>query len=190
MTASVSVRRIGADEVLAGFDCGRCDLNDFLTQHAVKNNACGWSATYLAFLDGDLAGYVCVVPLTIQHKHVRPLIEDLPEHPAPALLLARMGVDREYRGRKVASALMATVYREAQALADRFGCAGVVTDAKAEGEGEPSPVPVYEHCGFVTIMAPKGDGATTRMFLPMAKVREHLSALTAASDSAPLDTAL
>ena len=176
MTATVSVRRIGADEVLAGFDCGRRDLNDFLEQHAVKNNACGWSATYLAFVDDDLAGYVCVVPVTVQHKLVRPMIEDLPEHPAPALLLARMGVDRTYRGQKVGSALMATVYREAVALAERFGCAGVVTDAKAEGEGEPSPVPVYEHCGFATIVAPKGVLTTTRMFLPMAKVREKLAA--------------
>lgn len=187
MTDLVVVRRLDVGDLLGGLDFGRSRLNEFSEQYAAQNDARGWSATWLALVDDEPVGFVNIVPGAVQRKLILPIVSDLPEYPAPILLLARMGVDKEFRKSgvgKAGSALMRVVFQEAAALADRFGCAGIVTDAKAAGEAEESPVPVYAHYGFEVIVpnkSPDHPDSTTKMFLSMAKVRERLSVVDASA---------
>lgn len=176
MSDAFQVRRMATADVTFGFSCGRSKLDEYLVQRAASNNVAGWSATSVVLEGLRVVGFVTTVPAAVEAKLVRKVIRNLPGYPAPVLLLARMGANLEDRGRGVGPLLMDVAYRGAVELADRFGCVGLLTHAKAAGEGQPDARPYYAGLGFAVVEEPATEGDPTTMFLTMAKVREKLAA--------------
>ena len=69
----------------------------------------------------------------------------LPQYPLPVLRLARLAVDETAQRQGIGVALLRFALRLALAMANDYGCVGVVVDAK------PDAVAFYARYGFVAV---------------------------------------
>lgn len=170
MSAGLVARRLHESDALDRFCSGNEPLDNFLRQYAKQNQRRQLSGTWLAVEGERIAGYVTIVPGSIERAlldHVRP---KLPPTPVPAVVLARMATDQQFLGRGVGGFLMRVVFREATDLAARLGCAGIYTDAKPATDQTRGADGFYARFGFVAVRPPSESRATTGMFLTLAKV--------------------
>jgi hypothetical protein len=123
---------------VAGFDCGDSDLNDFLKSDAAKYQADHLSHTRLAFLRGDLVGYItlladCIILQTSEKK--KTLKEARTHHQSiytfPAIKIGRIGVDKNSQQTGVGTQLLiytiGLVFRMNREL--NIGCRFITLDA-------------------------------------------------------------
>ena len=93
----------------------------------------------------------------------------LPKYPLPVLRLARLAVDRSFQSQGVGRQLLRYVLRLALEMDEKFGCAGVVVDAK------PGALDYYAEYGFVALDIVEGQSEArprpTPMFLSIRKIR-------------------
>ncbi len=173
---AIEVRRLTHRDSIGDFGCGTPKLDAFLKQVARTNVKREWSVTWLAVDEGRVAGFVTIVPGGLQVADPKVFDPRLPDHyPVPVLVLARLGTDERFKLQGVGARLMLQVFRAADTLAGLAGCVGVFTDAK------PGSVVFYEKFKFKTVDAPKSEGDTAAMFLPLAEVRKQLAVLDAKS---------
>ena len=85
---------------------------------------------------------------------------------APATLLAKMGVHREFQGKGLGRALVLEAFRQATTAADQVACRLLVVDALTD-----DLVPFYEHMFFTRI------GQQRRLMMKMSKAREIITAV-------------
>ena len=92
----------------------------------------------------------------------------LPDYPLPVLRLARLAVDVTEQNHGVGTALLRHVCHLAIEMSERFGCVGIVVDAKPEAAS------VYARLGFSPIELVGGRMASRPeplpMFVPLALV--------------------
>jgi predicted N-acetyltransferase YhbS len=116
--------------------------------------------------DGRIVGYASVSggSLTIDELPAA-TARKLPRYPMPVLRLARLAVDTSVQGRGVGAALLRFVLDLAVDMAERYGCLGVVVDAKQGAEK------FYAAYGFEAVELVEGESAArprpTPMFLPL-----------------------
>lgn len=147
------IRRLGAPDLVDGFDAGPSDgeveLTTFFRRFALKNQARRLSVTWLAVDPSSgsesIAGYVTTCPGSVTAEPLRTLDRRLPGYPVAVLLLARMATAITHRGTGVGKALVQFVMQRAEHLASEHGCVGVFTEAKQEAAG------FYEKAGFVRL---------------------------------------
>ena len=162
----ISLRALRETDDVKAFRSGNEDLDRFFHRYAARNQFVEHiGATYVA-LDGDaIAGFVTVAPASIKADEFPTVrARKLPRYPLPVLRLGRMAVDRSRRGKGIGTQLLRYVFLLALQMADTYGCAGVVVDAKPEAvafyarfdfeaqdpiEGQavdrPAPIPLFLH---------------------------------------------
>ena len=93
----------------------------------------------------------------------------LPRYPVPVLRVARLAVDESARGMGLGSQLLRFALHLALQMAEDYGCAGVVVDAK------PDAVSFYARYGFISMEALEGQSESrpepVPMFLSMRAIR-------------------
>ncbi len=145
MAKAVEIRPLARNDDRSGFACGHADLDRFFEHYAAQNQfRLHLSVTYVAVVDGRVVGFATVAPSSIERAtlpSVR-LRKRLPSYPLPVLRLARLGVDVRAQGLGIGKALLRHVLCLAVDQRERFGCVGVVTDAK------PEAVAFYGRLGF------------------------------------------
>ncbi|BES73847.1 GNAT family N-acetyltransferase (plasmid) [Marinobacter nanhaiticus D15-8W] len=116
------------------FDCENKDLNDFLAHSARTSDKKRMTRTYVLEDPGDpntVMGYVTLTSTSI----------DIPDecyagrklkNPVPALLLAKMGIDKRYKGQGYGKRLLTFSIVTASEVSDKIGGIGLVIDAKDE----------------------------------------------------------
>ncbi|MBN8613943.1 MAG: GNAT family N-acetyltransferase [Deltaproteobacteria bacterium] len=165
MAVALDLRRLSERDVCGGFLCGTPALDDFIRRYAKQQEKRRQSATTLAFMGGDIAGFASILPGAIEPGRLTTLIKGLPRQAVPVLTLARMATDQRFKGCRVGSTLLAkVVIAGAEELARSFGCVGIRVDAK------PDSIAFYARYGFVTLDS-EVSSITTPMFLTMEKVR-------------------
>lgn len=186
MVGAPEIRRLGQRDLCDGFTSGDEALDAFFRQYAKQNERRSVTATSVAVVDGVLAGFVTVVPSGIDPARLKGLVKGLPRQSAGVLVLARMATDTRFQGKGIGSALLRdVVFAGALELAARFGCVGILVDAK------PGAVAFYAKYGFVSLLAETtaADDAIatgsreslppqtspTSMFLPLETVRRAAS---------------
>lgn len=99
---------LGPDHVLEGFDCGTPALNDWLTRRAFPNHRSGASRTWVVMDDdsGRVVGYYASATASIMRSAVTTRAARNQPEDLPAVLLARLAVDRGLTGRGLGSALL------------------------------------------------------------------------------------
>lgn len=145
MAKTVEIRALARDDDRGGFTCGQADLDRFFEHYAGQNQfKLHLAVTYVAVVEGRILGFATVAPCSIERATVPTarLRKRLPSYPLPALRLARLGVDLRAQGLGLGKALLRYVLGLALEQAERFGCVGVVADAK------PDAVEFYENLGF------------------------------------------
>ena len=114
------------------FRCGQHLLDNFLIRHALENDRRGLGSTYVAVAGGTdhVLGYVTLSANSVHFENVP--TEDLPHYPIPAVLIARLAVDRSAQRMGVGTGLMLAALRLAVDISDRVGVFAVTVDAMNE----------------------------------------------------------
>jgi GNAT superfamily N-acetyltransferase len=99
---------LGPEHVVEGFDCGTPPLNDWLVRRALANQRAGASRTWVVADDAVqrvIAYYASATASILRSAATRRAARNQPED-VPAILLARLAVDRDFAGRGLGSALL------------------------------------------------------------------------------------
>lgn len=171
----MDVRKLRDTDDRAALRSGNAELDRFLHQFAGQNQfRHHLGVTYVAVDGGRLLGYATVAAAHLEIDGVPAAARrKLPAYPLPVLRLARLGVDASAQGQGIGLELLRVVLTLAAAMADDYGCVGVVVDAK------PDAVPFYAKYGFEAVEAVEGASdarpAPTPMFLAIKPIRRALA---------------
>jgi GNAT superfamily N-acetyltransferase len=126
------------------FDCGEASLNDWLTRMAWQQQRKRYARTHVLVDDASpkrILGFHTLLAYQVDTTHF-PSDRKLPRT-LPAVLLARLAVDRSQQGRGLGELLLADAVSRAARLSDEVAAVGIVVDALND-----SAVRFYEHFGF------------------------------------------
>lgn len=142
------------------FRSGNHEIDHFLKKYAADNEArLQIGSTHVLVEGGVVIAYVTLASSAVALPDgCRG--KDMPRYPLPALLIARMGVDKPHSGKGLGTRLLVESGAKALELARGVGgCVGLVTDAKI------GAIPFYRKFGFIPIEVPRE--GTQRHFLSL-----------------------
>lgn len=123
---------IRSDHVLEGFDSGVESLDRWLLGHGLTSGATG-SARAFVTTDAKqhrVVGYHALTAASIEHEDsVERAARGMPRHPIPAVLLARLAVDRSVHGRGLGAWLLRDAMLRALAASDELGIRVMIVHA-------------------------------------------------------------
>ena len=145
MNIDFKVEKLRRDHVLEGFDCGREPLNRFLLRNALQSQQAGGSQTYVALATDRVIGYHTLVVGEVAPVEAPERIKKgLGSHPVPLMLLARLAVCEDWKGRGIGSALLKDALLRTLQAADIAGIRAFAVHAKDDEARD-----FYRHFDFV-----------------------------------------
>lgn len=118
---------------LAGFDCGKAPLNDFLTKYALQNQASGGARTYVLTRGDRVIGYYSLTPASIAPEDAPArVMKGQGRYPVPVILMARFALDLREQGKGYGKTLFRDALRRALAGAEAIGGRAFLVHAKDE----------------------------------------------------------
>lgn len=137
---------LGNEHRINGFDCGVGSLDIWLVKHARAAAGAGSARTYVV-VDAEqdrVVGYHALSLASIEHadatKRGR---KGMPRHPIPAMLLARLAVDKSVQGRGIGAFLLRDATSRALSVAEQAGMRLLLVHALNDEARA-----FYEHFGF------------------------------------------
>lgn len=146
---------------LDGFDCGEPALDDWLMRRALGNQASGSSRTWVVThrAAGRVVAYYASSTASVMRAAApRPMARNQPAD-LPAVLLARLAVDRHHQGEGLASAMLKHFMTKAIEVAENVGVRLLLVHAKNDRAKA-----FYQHFGFIESPV---DALTLMMLLPI-----------------------
>jgi GNAT superfamily N-acetyltransferase len=169
LNSFTSVAPLHGDHDTAWFDSGQPILDDWLRQHAWKNQQAGASRTFVATEIGSqtVVGFHSLAASSVQLSEAPgPVRRNMP-NPIPAILLGRLAVDRKWQGRGIGASLLQDAVKRVLAAADLVGVRALLVHAMADAAS-----------GFYTKFGLIPSPLTDRtLFLPITRIQS--SALSA-----------
>jgi GNAT superfamily N-acetyltransferase len=116
---------------IAGFDCGKPPLNDFLLKYALQNQAGGGARSYVLTRGNRVIGYYSLAPASIAPEDAPArVIKGQGRYPVPVILMARFAVDQGEQGKGYGKALFRDAMRRALSGAEAIGGRAFLVHAK------------------------------------------------------------
>jgi GNAT superfamily N-acetyltransferase len=139
------IEKLRPEHPLGGFDCGREELNRFLTRFALVNQQAGAAQTYVAVSGATVVGYysLAVSEVACDDAPDR-LKKGLARHPVPIMLLARLAVSTAWQGHGLGAGLLKDAMARTLQAADIAGIRAFAVHAMDESARR-----FYEHFGFI-----------------------------------------
>jgi GNAT superfamily N-acetyltransferase len=112
------------DHLLSGFDCGVDSLNGWLHKHSRTAVASGSARVYVVHdrEQNRVVGYHALCAASISPRDASPRARrGMPRHPIPAVLLARLAVDRSVQDRGLGAFLLRDAMARTLAAAAELG---------------------------------------------------------------------
>ena len=149
------------------FDCGVEPLNDYLKKYALQNQKKDSGRTYVATNEkNQIIGYYTLVFGSVSIEETTPEISaGLGKYPIPMILLARLAVDKNQKGKGLGKALMRDALLRAVRASEIAGLRAFLVHAKDE-----SAKIFYEKLGFQP--SPHNE---FHLFLKMSDIRASLT---------------
>lgn len=121
---------LSATHTLTGFACGEPALDDWLLRRALANQLSGASRTFVVLdEDGRVVGYYALAAGGVSHHQAtRGVRRNMPD-PIPVLVLGRLAVDRNARGRKLGAALLQDAVKRTSGVALNAGVRALLVHA-------------------------------------------------------------
>lgn len=126
---------------LKSFDCGKTDMNRYLTRYAEKNQKLGLSATWVLPVvethplpKTKIAAYYSLASTTVTSTEI-PADYKLPRYPVPVVLLARLAVEQRFQRQGLGEKTLVSALRHCVVLTGKglpaYGLVLDVLDAEA-----------------------------------------------------------
>ncbi len=118
------------------FDCGKPDMNQFLSRYADKNRKLGISSTWVlsekqpleTVSKAIIKAYYTLAFSTVARERI-PSDKSLPAYPVPVILLARLAVSCAFQKQNLGAKTLVTALRQCVVLTDNsLPVLGVVID--------------------------------------------------------------
>lgn len=146
------------------FDCGKPPLNDFLRVLAGQHEKRHLGRTYVMHREGEprVLGYYTLATGAIDVGSLPARqARKLPRHTLPAVLIARLAVDRSLHGKGLGGLLLRDALCRSLDVSGRLGVHAVVVDAlDVEARA------FYQRFGFLPLT-----DDMMRLFLPMSTIQ-------------------
>ena len=128
-------RPLRPDDDIAGFDCGREELNEWLVRRALRSERERDARTYVTCenTSGRVAGYYCLSAFSVGRSMAPGSLSRNAPDPIPAVLLGRLAVDREFQGARLGTSLLHDAVLNATTAAERIGLRALIVDALDDG---------------------------------------------------------
>jgi GNAT superfamily N-acetyltransferase len=127
---------VGRHHRLDGFHCGEPALDEWLKRHALSAQASGSARVFVTTLDDGetVVGYYALAAAQVapEEATARALKGQPRARPVPAILLARLAVDREHQGAGLGRSLLQDVLLRCVEAADAIGARVLLVHAKHE----------------------------------------------------------
>lgn len=142
------VRKLAGSDAVEHLDCGQAALNQFLQRFALVNQKSNSAQTYVSCHSGAVVGFYSLAVGSVDPATSAPrVIEGMPRHPVPVMILARLAVDVRHQGTGLGKALLRDALLRTSQAADIAGIRALLVHAKDESarhwylnwEFEPSP---------------------------------------------------
>lgn len=160
----------------AAFDCGEPALDDFLKTKAAQHQARRVSRTFVLTDSAEprrVLGYYSLSNSQVAREQLGANeARTLPRHPIPAVMLARLAVDRSQRGKRHGQWLLMDAIKRCAVVGLQSGVYALLVDAKNEGAKR-----FYERFGFVAVA-----GRPMTLYLPLETALKALQAAHEARD--------
>ncbi len=161
------IERLNRSHDRASFSCGKPPLDDFLLRLVTQYEKRNLGRSFVAVHPGGtkVCGYYTLASGGIAFQNL-PVTDakKMPRHPVPVVILARLAVDINARGKGLGEVLLLDALRRALQLADQLGIHAVEVDAIDQQARE-----FYKKYGFVSLL----DNAM-HLYLPITTIRESL----------------
>jgi GNAT superfamily N-acetyltransferase len=147
-----SVRKLTAADQVNEFDCAQPALNQFLQRYALVNQKANSAQTYVCCQADRVVGFYSLAVGSADPESVPPrVMKGLARHPVPVLILARLAVDQNHRGKGLSKALLKDALLRTAQAAYIAGIRCLLVHAKDEAarqwyaawDFEPSPTDPY-----------------------------------------------
>ena len=169
---AIEIRALRKSDDRSSFCSGNIDLDRFFQRFAGQNQFRHHiGTTYVATAGKQIAGFVTISSGEMVTETLQTAIKRrLPNYPLPVLRMVRLAVDEKFQGTGLGKRLLKTVLMLALDMRERYGCVGVVVDAKPEFVG------FYSSFGFIELELISGElgdrPQPAPMFLPVASIEK------------------
>jgi GNAT superfamily N-acetyltransferase len=151
----------------SAFVCGKPSLDDFIRTRVSQYEKRRLGKTFVAVSEGEkrVIGYYTLAAGAVQFEHLpTEASRSLPQHPVPAILLARLAVDQSAQGKRLGEGLLLDALQRSLDLSGNLGTHAVEVDALDD-----SAVAFYAKYGFAPLLDnPK------HLYLPIATIEKVL----------------
>jgi GNAT superfamily N-acetyltransferase len=139
------IEKLARHHVIDNFNCGQEALNRFLIRFALTNQQANASQTYVGLADSTVIGFYTLVVSEVSYDDApERLKKGLAQHPVPLILLARLAVSHEWKGKGVGAGLLKDAMHRTMQVTDIVGIRALAAHAKDDQARA-----FYEHFGFV-----------------------------------------
>ena len=132
------------------FNSGNAELDRYLKQYAKKNDKNGITRTFVAVTSQGnpmISGYYSCCAGAVKHEDLPiELREGIPKYPSPAILIAKLAVDRSMQGRGLGKQLLLHAFARAIDVSRIVGVYAVRVDAIDEEAKQ-----FYKKFGFLEL---------------------------------------
>ena len=144
MTASLRIEKLQRSHSVEEFSCGDAALERFLVRFALQAQQANSSQTYVGLSGTNIIGFHTLVVGEVRHSDAPArLVKGMPRHPIPLMVLARLAVHTQWRGRGIGAGLLLDALGRTLQVADIAGVRALAVHAKDEAAAS-----FYRHFGF------------------------------------------
>jgi GNAT superfamily N-acetyltransferase len=150
------------DHAVSEFDCGKhASLTEWLRRYALQSQQANSTRTYVVHRENRVVGYYSLSASNVRKEDASGRAAKYqPAHPIPAILLARLAVDKSEQKRDLGPALLKNALQRCLAGSKQIGARAVLVHAIA-GDAKS----FYQHYGFE-----EGPGSELHLMLLMKDI--------------------
>lgn len=135
-------RKLEKSDNRSDFSCGVANLDEFIAKYAWQNQVANSATTYVIADSARIIGYYALAMSAYDRGDApEPLRKKMPNQ-IPCILLARLAVDKEYKGEGWGADLLRDALLRSLVLSDSIGAAAVLVHCADETARE-----FYTHNG-------------------------------------------
>jgi len=146
------IRKLAALDQVDAFDCGQAALNQFLQRHALVNQKASSAQTYVCCHGDVVVGFYSLAVGSVDPDAAPSRVMKGPaRHPVPAMVLARLAVDKAHQRKGLGQALLRNALPRTAQAADIAGIRCLLVHAEDDAARQwyeswelgPSPTDSY-----------------------------------------------